>query len=246
VAEYHLLEDGSGHVLLEDGSSGLLLEATPTFHVILEEDNGHVLLEEGGAGWVLLEEAPTVIPPQTVQVQGIGDVVTDYLYAGEALAGQELVGFKAGGSRFGAPTVTTPPPVAKTVSPQGLGSAGNFGTVRTRTTVLVAGLGSAQRFGIGNIAFAQKVPVRGLSPGYVPHLCGMYLCGQALVGYDTSLGYQRFGVPLVRVFGIRPTPPVGVILYPTTETSLVLTPTAEVGEEELGDWIIRPTTEVPV
>ena len=211
-------------------------------YYLLEDGSGHVLLEDGSSG-LLLEQS---IPTQVVAVQGIDRVPIDYLLAGEALAGQELVGFKAGGSLFGQPVVTTPPPVAKTVTPQGLGSAQSFGTIRIRTTVLVAGLVSAQRFGISSLKYNQTVPVRGVSPGYVPHLCGMYLCGQAKVGYDPAAGYQRFGVPVVRVFGIRPTPPVEVILYPTTETSLVLTPTDEVDEEELGDWIIRPTTEVPV
>lgn len=212
--------------------------------------------------------ATVVTPPQTRAVNGI-----------------------ASAQSFGA--VTPKPRITRAVG--GVGSAGSLGTVtaKARLTVLVAGLPSAQSFGVGNAKTNQTVTVRGIAPGYVPHIVGMYLCGQARVGYDSTVGYQRFGVPLVRVFGIRPSQPLDLILYPTTEVdgplltpaqiargyapnhlcgmhlcgqalsgydpaalvlplsptveaSIVLAPADEAGEEELGEWIIRPTTEVPV
>jgi hypothetical protein len=183
---------------------------------------------------------------QTVAVPGVPpSLVVGRLYniVGQSLSGQKVVGYSPGGlTQFGYPFFKT--------------------TVR----VQVAGLGSAQQFGSVWITFPQVVPVRGVSPGLVYHICGMYLCGQALCGYETEIGYQQIGKPRVVILGIRPSPPEDLILYPTTPGngvlvpsvpagdpwllipttpgSIVLTPSEETEEED--EWIIRPTTEVPM
>lgn len=66
MADYFLLEDGSGHLLLEDGSSGLLLEvqSVPTAgdYLVQEPDGTSRFTLENGSGFILLEAATPAAP----------------------------------------------------------------------------------------------------------------------------------------------------------------------------------------
>ena len=75
MADYFLLEDGSGHLLLEDGS-GLLLEvqSVPSTgdYLVQEPDGTSRFTLEDGSGFILLEAAT---PPAPEVVHGGGIII---------------------------------------------------------------------------------------------------------------------------------------------------------------------------
>lgn len=147
--------------------------------------------------------------------------------------------------QFGTPT-TVITRVPQSVAIPGKTSAQQFGavTIKATITVPVQGVPTAQNFGLGvHLKYNQFVPVKGIGPGVVFHICGMYLCGQAFVGWDSISGLSQFGKPKVGIWGVHPPQPIDIIIYPTTPVTIVLEPSEE---EELDEWIIRPTTEVPM
>ena len=76
MADYFLLENGSGHLLLENGSDGLLLEvqsAPSTGDYLVQEPDGTSRFTlEDGSGFILLEAAT---PPTPEVVHGGGIII---------------------------------------------------------------------------------------------------------------------------------------------------------------------------
>jgi hypothetical protein len=76
VANYFLLEAGSGHFAIEDGSGSLLLEQQPVVtgdYLVQEADGTSRFTLEDGTGFILLEAAG---PPPPIPVQTGGSAIT--------------------------------------------------------------------------------------------------------------------------------------------------------------------------